>query len=152
MNEIKFLLEAIEEAGATAIRKGQSWRATYTKEDKAVVELLSEYMKEAGMKISFDAVGNLYERIDGNSSDVIMIGSHRDTVRGGGKYDGMLGVLTGIAAVKSLIKDYGKPQNTVEVVAICEEESSRFTSSDYIGSRNIAGVLTDEELEGKDGE
>lgn len=78
-----------------------------------------------------------------------MSGSHRDTVRHGGKYDGMLGILTAIRAVRTLALELGKPKYTVEVAALCEEETSRFPTS-YLGSRHICGTLLDEELNDQD--
>ncbi|MDD4377920.1 MAG: M20 family metallo-hydrolase [Eubacteriales bacterium] len=139
--DTRWLLDAIEEAGKTAMKNGEYWRATYTPEDELVVKLLIDYMKSEGMITYFDGVGNLYGRIEGKTEDVILIGSHRDTVRHGGKYDGILGVLAGIRAAGSLFDTCGQPKKTVEIVAICEEESSRFTTSDYIGSNYICGTM-----------
>jgi len=146
--ELNWLLNALEEAGKTAVKKdGEYWRASYTAEDKAVVELLGQYMREEGMEIFFDAVGNLHGVLEGKSRDVIMVGSHRDTVRHGGKYDGMLGILAGIRAAGSLYREFGRPEKTLEVVAMAEEESSRFPASDYPGSSNIAGIMPRSALE-----
>ncbi len=142
MKDIQWLLEAIEEAGKTAVKEdGTCWRASYTKEDKAVVELLKGYMESMGMDTFFDAVGNLHGIIHGTENNTVMTGSHRDTVRNGGKYDGILGVLCGIRAAGSLYEELGSPHSSLEIVAMVEEESSRFTASDYIGSCNIAGIL-----------
>lgn len=141
-DDTKWLVKAIEEAAETAIKKdGTYWRASYTREDASVTALLREYMESSGMETFFDAVGNLHGLIKGREKDVIMTGSHRDTVKDGGKYDGILGVLCSIRAAGSLLGQLGQPQKTVEVVAMVEEESSRFTASDYIGSCNIAGIL-----------
>lgn len=62
-------------------------------------------MHEAGMHTWTDAVANVHGRIRGNNpeSPVLLIGSHYDTVKDAGKYDGALGILAGIAAVKSLV-------------------------------------------------
>ena len=142
MEDIKWLLEAIENAGKTAIKEdGTYWRASYTREDKAVVDLLKGYMESMGMETFFDAVGNLHGVIRGSEGDTVMTGSHRDTVRNGGKYDGILGVLCSIRAAGSLYEELGSPRSSIEVVAMVEEESSRFTASDYIGSCNIAGIM-----------
>ena len=159
MEDVKWLLAAIEEAAKTGVKEdGTYWRASYTREDAAVVELLKRYMEELGMETFFDAVGNLHGLIRGEQSiraeqcangavgggeeaETIMTGSHRDTVRDGGKYDGILGVLSGIRAAGSLFRELGRPKKSVEVVAMVEEESSRFTASDYIGSCNIAGIM-----------
>jgi allantoate deiminase len=65
-------------------------------------------------------------------------GSHIDTVRGGGRLDGALGIVAGLTAVESLLKEHGKPRRTLEVVAICEEEGSRFATN-FWGSRAVVG-------------
>lgn len=143
--DAKWITDAIEEVGKTAIKGNEYWRATYTVEDKNAVAVLKKYMEEAGFETYFDAVGNLFGKIPGKNEKVIMSGSHRDTVRHGGKYDGMLGVLTAIRAAGDLAAELGKPEYTVEVAALCEEETSRFPTS-YLGSRHICGTLLDEEL------
>lgn len=150
--DTKWIVDAVEAVGKTALRDGEYWRATYTEEDAKAVELLKSYMTESGMEVYFDAVGNLFGRLPGKDSQVIMTGSHRDTVRHGGKYDGMLGILTGLKAAASLYGQLGKPEKTVEVVAICEEESSRFPLSSYAGSCHISGQLQEEDLQVTDGD
>lgn len=150
---IKWLLQAIEEAAKTAVKDdGLYWRASYTLEDEKVLKLLIKYMESAGMQTHFDAVGNLHGLLKGKSDEVIMLGSHRDTVRNGGKYDGILGVLASICTVGSLYKKFGQPLKTLEVVAMVEEESSRFISSDYIGSCNIAGIMPESAFDITDAE
>lgn len=142
----KWVTGAIEALGETAIKEnGEYWRGTYTPEDDKAVALLKRYMQEKGMKVYSDPVGNLFGRIEGDSEEVIMTGSHRDTVRRGGKYDGILGVLTSIEAVSTLAEELGKPRKTVEVAALCEEESSRFPTS-YLGSRYLCGEFATWEL------
>lgn len=145
----QWLTMATEAMARTAQKDNEYWRATYTEQDKQGVAQLSEYMREAGMEVYFDAVGNLFGRIDVGADKTIVAGSHRDTVRQGGKYDGILGVLTAIHAVDELTKELGKPKYNVEVVAICEEESSRFPTS-YLGSRHICGLFKEDELKDLD--
>ena len=148
----RWLITAIEEAAETAIRPdGEPWRATYTAEDRRVVDLLKGYMEEAGMETYFDAVGNLFGRYPGKRKGVIMAGSHRDTVRKGGKYDGMLGVLTAIKGAADLYRQLGQPEKTLEIAALCEEESSRFPVS-YLGSHNIRGDFDEALLSAEDRE
>lgn len=135
----QWLTDAIENMAETATRPdGEYWRATYTPEDCRAVALLKEYMENAGMETYFDAVGNLFGRYPGKTDSVILAGSHRDTVRRGGKYDGMLGVLTAIKGAADLYAQLGQPEKTLEVAALCEEESSRFPVS-YLGSHNLRG-------------
>lgn len=144
-----WITKVIEEVGNTAMSHGEYWRASYTKEDDAAVCLLKKYMEEAGMDTYFDAVGNLFGRLQGKSDDLIMSGSHRDTVRQGGKYDGILGVLTALKAAASLYAQYGSPKKTLEIAAMCEEESSRFPIS-YLGSHHICGSFSQDLLQTRD--
>ena len=150
MNEhADWIVKAIDTIAKTAIKGNEYWRATYTPQDADAVFQLKKYMEEAGMETYFDAVGNLFGKIPGRIPDTILSGSHRDTVRHGGKYDGMLGILTSIRAVSSLIQELGQPKKSIEVVALCEEESSRFPTN-YLGSRHICGLLKEEELQDTD--
>ena len=145
--EMQWIESAIEKVAETGKKEdGTYWRATYTEEDKKGVELLKRWMKDAGFYTYFDTVGNLYGRIEGRTKDVILAGSHRDTVKNGGKYDGALGIITAISACTSLYREYGIPEKTVEVVALCEEEASRFLAG-YVGSRAITGTLRNENLQ-----
>ncbi len=148
----KWVIEAIEAMAETALKEdGEYWRSTYTREDDGAVALLKEFMKAKGMEVYSDSVGNLFGRIPGRNQEVVMTGSHRDTVRRGGKYDGMLGILTAIEAAGSLREEEGVPEKTVEVVAFCEEESSRFPTS-YLGSRYLCGEFNEIELADQDAE
>ena len=148
--ETEWIIKAVEEAAKTADRNGEYWRATYTEQDRKVTELLTEYMREGGMEVYSDAIGNLFGRVQGKSEQTVMSGSHRDTVRCGGKYDGMLGVLTAIKAISSLYEELGQPEKTIEAAAFCEEESSRFLGSSYPGSSHLCGVLSREDLKAAD--
>jgi allantoate deiminase len=110
-------------------------------------DLLRRWMAEAGLEVRTDAVGNVFGRLPGTASaGTVLTGSHVDTVRLGGRYDGALGVLSGLAALETLRKDYGRPRKSLEVVALCEEESSRFPAN-FFGSRAMLGTITDDEPE-----
>ena len=147
--ELQWIENAIEALARTAEKDGVYWRATYTPEDLNGVALLKEWMENAGFETYFDQAGNLYGRIRGKSDAVFLTGSHRDTVADGGKYDGALGIITAIAAGGALYRDYGTPEMTLEVVALCEEEGSRFLSG-YTGSQAIVGALSDADLQETD--
>ena len=145
-----WICSAIEELAKTAYQaNGVYQRASYSPEDNAGLALLKEWMANRSMSTYFDMVGNLFGRIEGKETSTVLIGSHRDTVKNGGKYDGALGLISSIAAAGSLYSEFGKPVKTVEVVATCEEEGSRFLSG-YIGSRAIIGELHDQCLDEKD--
>lgn len=104
-------------------------------------DLLADWMHDAGLEVRHDSVGNLFGRLVGRDDRrTILTGSHIDTVRLGGKYDGALGVLTGLAALAALRAQAGTPARSLEVVGLCEEEGSRFHAN-YFGSRAILGLL-----------
>src|SRR5207249_11228569 len=104
-------------------------------------------MKEAGLLVRRDAVGNVWGGVEGQRGGrAIVTGSHIDTVRGGGALDGALGVVAGLEAVASLVAQFGRPTRILECVAICEEEGSRF-STNFWGARAIADRLDPGEAE-----
>ena len=85
-------------ADATRI-DGEIWRAAYTLEDKIAKNILREWIEDLGLEYREDAIGNVYGRLPGTEPGTILTGSHLDTVKNGGKYDGALGVVTGVAAL-----------------------------------------------------
>lgn len=136
-------LEELAQRGAQAT--GGIYRALYTPAWVAATELVSDWLKDAGLLVRRDAVGNVWGRIEGaRGGRAIVTGSHIDTVRGGGALDGALGVVAGIEAVASLVARYGRPARILECVAICEEEGSRFNTN-FWGARAIADRLEPDE-------
>ncbi len=121
------------------------WRAILTDSDFRGKSLIRSWMEEAGLNVREDVFGNLIGRLEGEVPETIMVGSHVDTVKDGGKYDGACGVVTAIEAVGALVKNGWKPYYSVEVVGIEEEEGSRFDLS-YPGSHALVGKLSPEEL------
>src|SRR6267378_1486776 len=98
------------------------------------------WMREAGMVVRHDNIGNLRARYEADAAGapVLILGSHLDSVRDAGKYDGPLGVVVAIAAVQRL-HDAGRHLPfTIEVIAFADEEGLRFSST-YLGSRAVAG-------------
>src|SRR5690554_2132867 len=112
------------------------WRTVYSPEWIAAQEEVSGWLQDAGFEVWQDAVGNVWGRIQGteDTGGSIATGSHIDSQTPGGRYDGALGVISGFLAIKSLVEQYGQPRRTVEVVSMCEEESSRFPSTNFWGS------------------
>ena len=135
-------------ADATRI-DGEIWRAAYTPEDKTAKKILREWIEELGLEYREDAIGNVYGRLPGTESGTVLTGSHLDTVKNGGKYDGALGVVTGVAALGYLRQSGFVPKHSLEVAGLMEEEGSRFASGCQ-GSRAICGTLKDEDLEEAD--
>ena len=130
-------------------KEGGIWRAAYTPEERAGKALLAAWIREAGLDLHEDAVGNIYGRLEGRKKKAILVGSHMDTVKDGGKYDGAAGVVIGIAALGYLKSMGYKPEYSIEVVGLLEEEGSRYASSCH-GSRAIAGTLKEEDLKETD--
>jgi allantoate deiminase len=118
----------------------------------AARQQLAEWMREAGLTVRIDAVGNIFGRLEGESLGTVLTGSHIDTVVLGGRYDGALGVLAGLAAVRAIARDGQKLGKSIEVVGLCEEEDSRFHAN-FWGTRGILGQIDAAELEAlKDGD
>jgi OHCU decarboxylase len=101
---------------------------------------LLEWMREAGMDAHIDAVGNVagVYRSDAPNAKTLITGSHYDTVRNGGKYDGRLGILLPIAIVRHLHQRGEKLPFHLEVIGFAEEEGVRFKST-FLGSTAVTG-------------
>ncbi|MGQ7792333.1 allantoate amidohydrolase [Faunimonas sp. B44] len=110
-----------------------------------------EWMREAGMSARIDAVGNVVGRYEGRerSAPALLIGSHIDTVRQAGRYDGPLGVLVGIAAVEEVAARGIRPAAAIEVIAFGDEEGVRFPTT-LSGSRALAGAFDPASLDMRD--
>jgi allantoate deiminase len=112
-------------------------------------EIVGDWMREAGMTVRRDNIGNLRGRFEGAGETTLLVGSHLDSVRDAGKYDGPLGVIVAIAAVQRL-HDAGKRLPfAIEVLAFADEEGLRFGST-YLGSRAIAGPFQYRDLDRTD--
>lgn len=103
-------------------------------------DLLIAWMTAAGMTAGFDALGNVVGRYAGTdpAAPALMLGSHLDTVRNAGRYDGMLGVLSAIACVAELNRRGRRFPGAIEVIAFGDEEGVRFGVT-MIGSGAMAG-------------
>ena len=110
-------------------------------------DLVGSWMQEAGMTISEDAIGNLIGRYPGSEdwSKKVIIGSHLDTVRDAGKFDGALGVLAGIACVQQLHQSQTRLPFAIEVVGFADEEGARYQTT-YLGSKVMAGRFNPQDL------
>jgi allantoate deiminase len=132
------------------------WRTVYSPEWVAATDLYARWCAEAGLTVTRDAVGNVWGRLEGSEGGKsIVSGSHIDSQTPGGRYDGALGALGGLLAIKALNGRFGKPKRPLEAVALCEEESSRFPAANFWGSRAVTGAILPEESErlvGFDGE
>ncbi|WP_436792187.1 allantoate amidohydrolase [Caulobacter sp. RL271] len=133
--------------------EGQLTRRFLTPAHAAALDALTRWMAEAGMSVRRDAAANLIGRYEGETPDAkaLIIGSHIDSVRNGGRYDGPLGIMLGIDVVEALHRAGRRLPFAIEVVAFGDEEGSRFPAS-MSCSRAIAGTLDAMALEMKDAE
>lgn len=103
-------------------------------------KLLIQFALKEGFKVTVDDYGNAYLDLIGNEQEqVIATGSHMDTVKNGGRFDGLYGVLGGLQAALNLRERFGNPQKTIRVISFCEEEGSRFDAT-FSGSKYYARV------------
>jgi allantoate deiminase len=104
--------------------------------------LVGRWMAEAGMAVRVDAAGNLVGHLPGSDPDAgtLLLGSHLDTVRDAGAFDGPLGVLAAIECVARLRAEEVSLPFSVDVLGFSDEEGLRFGSA-YLGSRAVAGTL-----------
>jgi allantoate deiminase len=121
-------------------------------EQRAVNDIVLRWMREAGMAAGLDAIGNCVGRFDAATAGApsLMLGSHLDTVRDAGRYDGMLGVVTAIECVDALHRSGTRLPFAVDVVGFADEEGARFGAT-LVGSRAIAGTFDDRVLDATDG-
>jgi allantoate deiminase len=126
-------------------------RVFLSAEAHAANEKVLGWMREAGMQAALDAIGNVAGRYEGSRPGLacLMLGSHLDTVRDAGKYDGMLGVITAIECVSALSAAKKKLPFAIEVIGFGDEEGVRFGTT-LLGSRALAGTFDREVLNMKD--
>lgn len=103
---------------------------------------VATWMEIAGMTVHQDAIGNIIGRYEGNqqSKGTLLLGSHLDTVRDAGKYDGPLGVLLAISCVQLLYERQQRLPFAIEVYGFADEEGLRYHTP-YLGSQAVAGVF-----------
>jgi N-carbamoyl-L-amino-acid hydrolase len=131
---------------------GGGWtRLAWTEEDRAARAWFEAQAADRGLTVEWDSAGNLWAWWGGPSTDagaegqVVAVGSHLDTVRGGGAYDGALGVVSALLAVGELIMRGVEPRRPVAVVAFADEEGGRF-GVPLFGSRVLTGALAPADL------
>ena len=126
-------------------------RVFLSREARAASDLVLGWMREAGMEAKLDAIGNAQARYEGARAGLpcLMMGSHLDTVRDAGKYDGMLGVVTAIECVHALNAAGKRLPFAIEIVGFGDEEGVRFGTT-LLGSRAVAGIFDESALRAKD--
>ncbi len=134
------IMQWCEQLALLTATPGKVDRRYLTPEHKRCNLLVGEWMQQAGLQIKQDQAGNIIGSLPGTDPDAgtFLIGSHLDTVPDAGKYDGILGVLLPIAALK-LLQSRGEIfPFTIDIIGFADEEGSRFGTT-LLGSRAIAG-------------
>ncbi len=122
-------------------------RFTYTKEWRQARDYVVAGMQAAGLKVREDPVGIIIGTLEGKdpSKPVVMTGSHLDTVKTGGRFDGIAGTISALEAARVMHDEGFVPERTIEFVGLPEEEGARFGSG-LFGSRAMCGKLYPDEL------
>ena len=138
-------LMAMAQIGGTA--KGGCNRQALTDLDIEGRILFGEWCVAMNLGISFDAVGNMFARLEGREPSFapLVLGSHLDTQPTGGKYDGVLGVLAGLEVLRVLHENGVHPKRSVEVAVWMNEEGARFAPA-MMGSGVYSGMLDLDEI------
>jgi allantoate deiminase len=141
----------INELGAISETPGHLARIFLTREHRAAADLLLAWMRSAGMVAHLDAIGNVCGRYEGERPGLpcLMLGSHYDTVRDAGKWDGPLGLITAISCVADLNRRGRRLPFAIEVTGFADEEGVRFAST-LLGSRAVAGTFDASVLNARD--
>ncbi|HTR17492.1 MAG TPA: hydantoinase/carbamoylase family amidase, partial [Acetobacteraceae bacterium] len=109
-------------------------------EQRRAASLVADWMRESGMTAREDAIGNVIGRYEATQegAKALLLGSHLDSVRDAGRWDGPLGVVTAIACVDALRRARRRLPVAVEIVGFCDEEGTRFGAT-MLGSRALTG-------------
>lgn len=136
------VLERVRSLGRHSDSTEHYTRTVFTTAHRAAAREIAQWMREAGMETSVDAIGNVRGHYKGTRHEareqVILLGSHFDSVRNGGKYDGVLGILVPIACVAELHARGERLPHAIEVIAFSDEEGARFQTS-FLSSRALLG-------------
>jgi beta-ureidopropionase / N-carbamoyl-L-amino-acid hydrolase len=147
-------IEALGEVGAVQGPNGERGcaRLALTDQDRDGRDLVVSWMRDLGMSVVIDAIGNVVATMPGRDPSLapVMTGSHIDTVRTGGRFDGNLGVLAGLEVVEVLLQEGITPLRSVQVAFFTDEEGSRF-APDMLGSLTyIGGLAIEDALDARD--
>ena len=141
-NRLLQRLDALADIGSTG--DGGSCRLALTDEDKAGRDLVVSWMRDLDLEVVVDAIGNVFGTWNVGAGAPVMTGSHIDTVRTGGKYDGNYGVLAGLEVIETCKELSITPKRPLSVAIFTDEEGARF-APDMLGSLVYVGGLALEE-------
>lgn len=120
-------------------------RFPFTKEAREASEYIKTLMEDIGLEVRIDNTGSVIGRLNGEIEDTIMTGSHLDSVKNGGAYDGIAGVVASIEAMRHFKENNKKPYYSYEVIATNDEEGSRFKSGLFTG-KVMSGLISVDDI------
>lgn len=159
------LISSIRAMGSVGFdpETGGRTRLALTDEDKAGRDLLCRWMRDEGLEVKIDEIGNIFGIREGSdpSELPVMMGSHIDTVRDAGMFDGVYGVLGGLEVIRTLKENEVTPKSSLVVAAFTNEEGARFQPDmmgslyytrkvelgELLSSRDDSGITVGEELD-----
>jgi allantoate deiminase len=143
----RLTMERIEALAQISEDVGKLTRTFASPAMRRANELVGSWLREAGMSVRTDAIGNLIGHYPAATPDgkILLLGSHLDTVRDAGKFDGPLGVLVALACVQHLHEQKVRLPFAIEVAGFADEEGVRYQST-YLGSRALAGTFNLKDL------
>jgi allantoate deiminase len=127
-----------ELAGIGGGPDGAVTRVAWSPELFAAYGWVGDRLRELGLEVATDAAGNLIASWEAGSGSAVVVGSHLDTVRSGGRFDGALGVVSALHAVRELKAEGLEPERPLRIVAFMDEEGTRFDTA-LFGSRAFSG-------------
>lgn len=158
------LISSIRAMGSVGFdpETGGRTRFALTDEDKAGRDLLCRWMRDEGLEVKIDEIGNISGSEGSDPSELpVMMGSHIDTVRDAGMFDGVYGVLGGLEVIRTLNENEVTPKSSLVVAAFTNEEGARFQPDmmgslyytrkvelgELLSSRDDSGITVGEELD-----
>ena len=147
----RLVMERLDALGQITEEPGRLTRTFGSPATRRAQNLVAGWMRDAGMTTAEDAIGNLIGHYPATTAGAksFLLGSHLDTVRDAGRFDGALGVIVALACVQRLHEAKMKLPFALDVIAFADEEGVRFQSG-CIGSRVAAGLFDEAELERTD--
>jgi hydantoinase/carbamoylase family amidase len=150
------LIERVQALARHSDSQNHYTRTYLTPAHRAAARQIAQWMGEAGMNVRVDALGSVIGRYDASvtGAKTLLMGSHYDSVRNGGKFDGVLGILAPIASVAELHRRGERLGHAIEIAAFSDEEGARFQTS-FLASRalvdgaaSLAGILDRRDADG----
>ncbi|MFZ4805798.1 MAG: allantoate amidohydrolase [Hyphomicrobiaceae bacterium] len=145
------LMQRLDEFARHSDEPGRLTRLYLSPAHKAAVQELTAWMQAAGLATRLDAAGTVVARYEGatRGAPALLLGSHIDTIRDAGRYDGNLGVLAALGAVEEIVRTGRRLPFAIEILAFGDEEGVRFPST-LAGSKAVAGTFDPATLQGRD--